>query len=287
MFSGRLFLRLKMACMVLNGMAIQMVPLDEIVGIADENVRKEDPVQNLEDLKSSMEDVGFTEEHALLLREVDSGYEIVAGRRRYNAAKELGLEEVPATIEDLDETEAFKRSALENIQSESLTTPQKKRLVQESLKRFGTLDRASQELSKPKQTLRDWEPFITLPDEILEMVEEESTFHERDARVIGQYTTPAAAGQAFEDRAIEKAELMAELPKNKKDQLAEIMKENPGATREDLEQMLEEEPTPIEITHEITGKGAEAVRREAENRRVKVEPEELVKRQIDQWVENL
>lgn len=264
-------------------MEIETVSMDEINGVSDLNIRKGDPVQNLENLKQSIADIGI--QQPLLLRKKDDGYSVVAGRRRYTAAKELHRDTVPARVKDISDDEAFKLSATENIQSESLTTPQKKRLVQHSLDRYSSLSRAADEMAKNKQTLRRWEPFLTLPDKVLEMAEEQPNFFEGDARVIGQNT--GSGGGAFEELAIERAELMSEISKKEKEQVEQFMRENPHAGREELEEMLENETTPVEIEHEITGKGAEALREEAEDKPYDAQPEQLAVQQINNYVDEL
>jgi ParB family chromosome partitioning protein len=264
-------------------MEIESVPMSEINGVSDLNIRKGDPVQNLESLKDSIADIGI--QQPLLLRDKEDGYWVVAGRRRYTTAKELEFDSVPARVKDISDDEAFKLSATENIQSESLTAPQKKRLVQHSLNRYGSLDLAADEMAKNKQTLRRWEPFLTLPDEVLQMAEEQPNFFEQDARAIGENT--GSAGGAFESLAVERAELMSDLSKKEKEQVENFMRQNPHADRDELEQMLGEETTPVEIEHEITGNGAEALREEAESKPYDVEPEQLAVQQINDYVDEL
>jgi hypothetical protein len=61
------------------------------------------------------------------------------------------MDVVPANVKEMSDDEAFKLSATENIQSESLKTPQKKRLVQQSLDRYGSLVHAADEMNKNKK----------------------------------------------------------------------------------------------------------------------------------------
>lgn len=264
-------------------MEIDIISMSKISGISDLNIRKGDPVQNLSNLKESIADIGI--QQPLLVRKKEQEHRVVAGRRRYTAAKDLGMDAVPARLKEMSDDEAFKLSATENIQSESLKTPQKKRLVQHSLDRYGSLQRAADEIAKNKQTLRKWEPFLTLPDEVLQMAEEEPNFFEQDARAIGKYT--GSSDGTFEDLAIERAEFMSELPKKQKEQIKQFMGESPHAGQEKLEEMLENEPLPIEIEHEITGNGAEALREEANSKPYDIEPEKLAVQRINDYVEEL
>jgi ParB/RepB/Spo0J family partition protein len=237
----------------------------------------------LSNLKESIADIGI--QQPLLVRKKEQEHRVVAGRRRYTAAKELGMDAVPARLKEMSDDEAFKLSATENIQSESLKTPQKKRLVQHSLDRYGSLTHAADEMNKNKQTLRDWEPFLTLPDEVLQMAEEHPQFFEKDARAIGKST--GSADGTFEDLAIERAEFMTDLSKKQKEQVKDFMRENPHAGEEELGEMLENEPLPIEIEHEITGNGAEALREEADSKPYDIEPETLAIQRINNYVDEL
>jgi ParB family transcriptional regulator, chromosome partitioning protein len=75
--------------------------------------------QKLEELKSSIQKHGILE--PLIVRYVEnSQYELVAGERRYRAAKELGLEEIPVFIRVLTDKEAVQVALIENLQREDL-----------------------------------------------------------------------------------------------------------------------------------------------------------------------
>lgn len=264
-------------------MQVKSLSLDQINGVSGINVRKGDPVEDLEDLKTSVEDIGV--QQPLLIRKKEDERWVIAGRRRYTAAQELGFESVPARVKELTDDEAFKLSATENIQSKSMTAPQKKRLVEDSLDRYGSLSRAADEIGKNKQTLRSWEPFTTLPDGVLEMVEDKSSLFEKDARAIGKMT--GSTDGSFDELAVERAELMSDLSKRDKEQVKDIMAENPDAGKEELSELVGETTTPVEIEHEISGKGAEALREEAESKPYDVNPEELAVQQINQFVDDL
>lgn len=57
----------------------------------------------------------------VLLRSLDNGnYELVAGERRYRAAQEVGLEQIPAVVRQMSETEAWQIALIENLQREDI-----------------------------------------------------------------------------------------------------------------------------------------------------------------------
>lgn len=264
-------------------MEVQSLPLSQINGVSGLNVRKGDPVKELEDLKSSIDNIGI--QQPLLIREKGDERWVIAGRRRYNAAKELDKESVPARVREMTDDEAFKLSATENIQSKRMTTPQKKRLVENSLDRYGSLGRAADMIGKSKETLRSWEPFTTLPNVVLEMVKERSSFFEKDARAIGKLT--GSTNGSFEELAVERAELMSDLSKKDKEHVKDIMTENPDAGKEELTELVSETTTPVEIKHEISGNGAEALREKAKSKPYDVSPEQLAVQEINEFVDEL
>ena len=57
----------------------------------------------------------------IVVRPAASGYELIAGERRFRACKDLGFEAIPAIIRDLDDREAASWALVENIQREDLS----------------------------------------------------------------------------------------------------------------------------------------------------------------------
>jgi ParB family transcriptional regulator, chromosome partitioning protein len=75
--------------------------------------------EKLQQLTDSVKQHGIIE--PLLVRPLQQGeYELVAGERRYRAAKEVGLETVPITIRELSDQEALQLALIENLQREDL-----------------------------------------------------------------------------------------------------------------------------------------------------------------------
>jgi len=69
-------------------------------------------------LVKSVQEHGILE--PLLVRPLGSSYELVAGERRYRAAHEVGLQEVPVVIRDFDDRQALQVALIENLQREDL-----------------------------------------------------------------------------------------------------------------------------------------------------------------------
>jgi ParB family chromosome partitioning protein len=69
-------------------------------------------------LVQSVREYGILE--PLLVRPLDGAYELVAGERRYRAAQEIRLQDVPVVIKELDDQQALQVSLIENLQREDL-----------------------------------------------------------------------------------------------------------------------------------------------------------------------
>ncbi|MGH2412751.1 MAG: ParB/RepB/Spo0J family partition protein [Microcystaceae cyanobacterium] len=77
-----------------------------------------DPIK-MEQLTQSVKEHGILEP-LLVRRLADDEYELVAGERRYRAAQEAGLEEVPISLRELDDEQALQVALIENLQREDL-----------------------------------------------------------------------------------------------------------------------------------------------------------------------
>jgi len=85
------------------------IPIDKL-RVSNFNVRID--LGDLSPLAESIKKHGVLE--PLLVRKMNSEYEVVAGRRRYEASKEAGLKEVPCKVIDVSDDEAIILSAVEN-----------------------------------------------------------------------------------------------------------------------------------------------------------------------------
>lgn len=97
---------------------INLLPLANII-LPKSQPRRYFDIQKLEKLKASIEQYGILE--PLIVRPVEGNiYELVAGERRYRAAKDLKLLEVPVVVRELNDKEAIQIALIENLQREDL-----------------------------------------------------------------------------------------------------------------------------------------------------------------------
>ncbi|NJO93315.1 MAG: ParB/RepB/Spo0J family partition protein [Hydrococcus sp. RM1_1_31] len=98
--------------------AASLVSIKEI-HLPQQQPRRYFDEQALQELTSSIEQHGILQ--PLLVRPLPSGgYELIAGERRYRAATESGLTEVPVIVRELNDSEALQIALIENLQREDL-----------------------------------------------------------------------------------------------------------------------------------------------------------------------
>lgn len=101
------------------------------------------------ELGTSLRDKGFVQ--PLVVREVDGHYELVAGERRFRAAKKVGLKVVPAIVRDLTDEQAEDWGIVENLQRVDLSLADKVAAISRAVKRYGTVKAVAERYGKTVQ----------------------------------------------------------------------------------------------------------------------------------------
>ena len=102
-------------------------------------------------------------------------YEIIAGERRWRAAKMAGLSEIPVVIWDGDDLKAAQVSIIENIQRENLNPVEEALAYRTLMERFDlTQDQVSQQVGKSRSNIANMMRLLDLPDEVLDLLREGS-----------------------------------------------------------------------------------------------------------------
>ena len=100
------------------------------------------------------------------------GYEIVAGERRWRAAREAGLATVPAVVREADERETLLLGLIENVAREQLTPVEEARACAVLLDEFGlTLGEVAERVGRSKPSVSNRIRLLDLPDDVLGMLE--------------------------------------------------------------------------------------------------------------------
>ncbi|HAC0644550.1 TPA_asm: ParB/RepB/Spo0J family partition protein [Listeria monocytogenes] len=111
----------------------------------------------------------------IILRNTDKGYEIVVGERRYRAAKEAKLKEIPAVVRDLTEEEMMELSVIENLQREDLYPLEEAESYQFLMKKLGlTQAKLAERVGKSRPYIANFVRLLTLPEEVQVMLRDGS-----------------------------------------------------------------------------------------------------------------
>jgi ParB family chromosome partitioning protein len=98
-------------------------------------------------------------------------YEIIAGERRWRAAKMAGLSEIPTITVDGDDLKVAQIALVENVQRENLNPVEEAFAYQALVERFGlTQEQLSKEVGRSRSAIANMLRLIDLPDEVLELL---------------------------------------------------------------------------------------------------------------------
>ncbi|MBQ9099536.1 MAG: ParB/RepB/Spo0J family partition protein [Clostridia bacterium] len=100
-------------------------------------------------------------------------FEIIAGERRWRAAKMAGLTEIPAVVVDGDDVKAAQIAIIENVQREDLNVVEEAFAYQALMDRFDmTQEQVSQQVGKSRSAIANILRLLDLPEEVLDMLKE-------------------------------------------------------------------------------------------------------------------
>ncbi len=133
--------------------------------------RKRFDEDSLADLAASIRLHGIIQ--PLTVRRLSSGYyQIVAGERRWRAAKLAGLSEVPSVVIEADDRKVMELGLIENLQREDLTPTEEARGYQALMQEYGmTQEQVAQRLGKSRPAVANTLRLLALPEDILALVE--------------------------------------------------------------------------------------------------------------------
>lgn len=128
--------------------------------------RKTFQADSIEELKDSILEYGIIQ--PLIVRKSIKGYEIVVGERRYRAAKEAGLESVPAIVKELTDEKMMELGLLENLQREDLTPIEEAHAYANLMNELKiTQDELSKRLGKSRSHIANIVRLLSLPEQVI------------------------------------------------------------------------------------------------------------------------
>ena len=225
-----------------------------------EQPRKNFDQDALEELADSIKQYGVIQ--PIVVQDRKTYYEIIAGERRWRAAKIAGLKEVPVIIKNYTEQEIVEISLIENIQRENLNPIEEAMAYKRLLNEFNLKqDEVAERVSKSRTAVTNSMRLLKLCDEVQQMIIDEmiTTGH---ARALISVENPEQqyilAQKIFDEklsvRDVEK--LVKDLGKTKKEKKAKEKDKALEVIYQEIEQKLKDKVgTKVSITSKGDGAG--------------------------------
>jgi ParB family chromosome partitioning protein len=120
---------------------------------------------DLSELMSSVAEKGIIE--PLVVRQRGERYQIIAGERRYHAAVQVGLREVPVVVREADDVEVMELALVENLQRKDLTAFEEAEALQQLAHKCGyTHEDMARKLGKSRTAITESLSLTNMPDEV-------------------------------------------------------------------------------------------------------------------------
>ena len=131
--------------------------------------RKAFPEKEQRELVASIKKSGIIQ--PIIVRKADNGYEIIAGERRWRAAQQAGLNEVPVIIRGAEDQEIAELSLIENLQREDLNPIEEGEAYQTLIQKFGVpQEELANRVGKDRSTVANTIRLLKLPGEVKKAV---------------------------------------------------------------------------------------------------------------------
>jgi ParB family transcriptional regulator, chromosome partitioning protein len=140
----------------------RVIPIDQI----DPNPNQPRQVMgDLSELMASIAEKGIIE--PIIVRQRGTRFQIVAGERRYQAAVQVGLREIPAVIREVDDTEIIEVALIENLQRKDLTAFEEAEALHALAERCAyTHEDMARRLGKSRSSITESLSLNQMPDEV-------------------------------------------------------------------------------------------------------------------------
>ena len=201
--------------------------------------RKNFNKESLDELTNSIKEQGVIQPIVVRPSKSPEGkYEIIAGERRWLASQNAGLHDVPVVVLDVDDVKSLEFAIVENVQRQDLNPIEEARGYQSLIDEFNyNQDKLSKFIGKSRSYIANSLRLLSLPNEILLMVEEGKLSAGHARSLIGLHNSINIAKQIIQKKlSVRQAEILARQFRDKKLKLIE--KKDPNIL--DLQKSLEE-----------------------------------------------
>ncbi len=181
--------------------------------------RKNFDEENLEDLTNSIKERGVIQ--PIIVRETNSGdtkYEIIAGERRWLAARKAGLHEIPVVITEADDLKSLEFAIVENVQRHDLNPLEEAQGYKRLIDEFSyDQEKVSKFIGKSRSYITNALRLLNLPSEILKFIEEKKISSGHAKILVGIENAAFIANKIIEKKlSVRQAENFVKLFKKKR-----------------------------------------------------------------------
>ena len=236
---------------------------EQLVNINKVEPNHEQPRRHFEEdslleLADSIKQFGVLQ--PLIVQKRNDYYEIIAGERRWRAAKMAGIKEIPVIIKEYTKREAVEIALIENIQRENLNPIEEamafKRLLTEfSLKQ----DEVAERVSKSRTTVTNSMRLLKLDERVQQMIVDDmiSTGHARTLLAIENHEEQYnLANKIFDEKlSVRETEKLIKELKNPKKEKEKKVVENDFIYRDSEEKLKSKMGTKVSVNNKANGKG--------------------------------
>jgi len=154
---------------LLEAEGLQFIDIDKISPNPNQPREK---ALNLEELANSIKEKGILQ--PIIVTPIDKNrYEIIAGERRWRAAKIAGLKKIPAIVRNIKENEKLELALIENIQRENLNPVEEAQAYKILIEKFNlSQEELAKRVGKDRSTIANSIRLLNLPNKILEDLKE-------------------------------------------------------------------------------------------------------------------
>ena len=123
----------------------------------------------LDELVSSIKEKGIVQ--PIIVQKTDSGYELIAGERRWRAAQKAGMEKIPAIVKEVTSEGSLELALIENIQRENLNPMEEARAYQRLADEFHLIqEEIAKKVGKDRSSVANYLRLLRVPQEIQDSI---------------------------------------------------------------------------------------------------------------------
>ena len=184
--------------------------------------RKNFDEENLEDLTKSIKERGIIQ--PIIVRESNgenSKYEIIAGERRWLAAKKAGLHEIPIVVTEADDLRSLEFAIVENVQRHDLNPLEEAQGYKRLIDEFSyDQEKVSKFIGKSRSYITNALRLLTLPTEIINLIEQKKLSPGHAKILVGLDNSAFIANKIIEKKlSVRQTEKFVQIFKKKKNNL--------------------------------------------------------------------